>query len=94
MAHRTNLVVAHLSTLPVVCEIESLLSSLHKHFSHFPKKHIEFFKLAALMQTKGNKIQRNIKTHWISMLSPAQRLINEYKTLIIKIAEDAYRSQA
>ena len=57
MAHRTNLVVAHLSKLPIVCEIDSLLSSLHKYFSHFQKNHVEFVKLVVLMQTKGNKIQ-------------------------------------
>jgi len=91
MAHFTNLVIAHLNKLPVVCEIESLLSSLHKYFSHSSKKHVEFVKLAVLMQTKGNKIQRNIKTCWISILSPAQRVIDEYKTLIMKMAEDGMK---
>jgi hypothetical protein len=46
MVHRTNLVVTHLNKLHVVSEIESLLSSLHKYFSHSPKKHVEFVKLA------------------------------------------------
>jgi hypothetical protein len=30
---------------------------------------LEFTKLAELMETKGNKILRNIKTRWISIIS-------------------------
>jgi len=65
MAHCTNLGVVHLSKFLVVCQIESLLSSFYKYFSHSSKRHAEFVKLVALMHTKGNKIQWNIKTGWI-----------------------------
>jgi len=41
-----------------------------------------------LMATKGNKIIWNVKTRWISMLSPTKRVMVEYKTLLMKITLD------
>jgi hypothetical protein len=41
------------------------------------------------METKGLKILKNIKTRWISMLSPAIRAMNEYRTLLVKMLEDS-----
>jgi hypothetical protein len=66
-----------------------LLADLYSYFCKSPKKHIEFCKLAEVMETKGLKILRNIKTRWISMLSPAIRAMNEYKTLLVKILGDS-----
>jgi hypothetical protein len=40
------------------------------------------------MATKGNKKFRNVKTRWISMLSPAKRIMAKYKTLLVKMALD------
>jgi hypothetical protein len=37
---------------------------------------------------KGKKNLKNIKTHWISMLSPSKCVLNEYKPLIVKMAKD------
>ena len=76
-AHRTNLAVQTLSDLPVVGRIEDMLQTLYAFFAHSPKRHLEFVKLAELMQAKGLKIWKNVKTRWISMLSPAVRVLNE-----------------
>jgi hypothetical protein len=75
-----NLVVEALEKLLVLQKIELLLADLYSYFCKSPKKHIEFCKLAEVMETKGLKILRNIKTRWISMLSPAIRAMNEYYT--------------
>jgi hypothetical protein len=89
MAHRTNLVVEPLSNLPVVSKIESLCKNIHNYFSHSPKRHLEFTKLAEIVETKGLKILNNVKTRWISLLEPLKRVLGEYKTLIAKMCEDA-----
>jgi hypothetical protein len=78
-----------LEKLPALQKIELLLADLYSYFCKSPKKHIEFCKLVEVMETKGLKILRNIKTRWISMLSPAIRAMNEYKTLLVKMLEDS-----
>ncbi len=45
------------------------------------KCHLEFIKLAQIMETKGNKFFHNIKTKWISMLSPMKHVF-EYCSLL------------
>ena len=37
---------------------------------------------------KGLKILRQVKTRWLSMMSPAIRVMNKYMTLVMKIMED------
>lgn len=90
-AHRTNLAVQTLSLQPVVKRIEDMLASLYAYFAHSPKRHLEFVKLAELMQSKGLKILKNIQTRWISMLSPAVRVLNKYRVLIVKMSIDSER---
>jgi hypothetical protein len=51
-----------LSIIPLVKCIESLLQTLHAYFAHSPRQHLEFTKLAKIMETKGNKIVCNMKT--------------------------------
>ena len=63
-----------------------MLHSLHAFFAHSLKCHLEFQKLAEVMHLKGLKISKNIKTRWISMLSPFVRIMNEYRVLLIKMA--------
>jgi hypothetical protein len=72
----------------MVERIESMLQRLYNFFAHSPKKHLEYVKLAEVMETKGLKILKNIKTQWISMLSLAIRVMNKYKTLLVKISQD------
>ena len=86
--HRTNLAVKTLSSLPVVNRIEDLLQTLHSYFARSPKRHLEFVKLAEILETKGLKILRQVKTRWLSMMSPAIRVMNEYRTLVVKMMED------
>jgi hypothetical protein len=47
------------------------------------------------MQTKGLKILQNVTTRWLNMLSPSERILIEYHTLVLKLYEDkATLSQA
>jgi hypothetical protein len=88
-AHRTNLVVEALSGLPVLQKLETLCKSLHAYFSGSPKCHLEFRKLAEVVETEGLKILNKVATRWISLLEPLKRICCEYKTLIVKFAKDA-----
>jgi hypothetical protein len=44
--------------------------------------------LRKILQTKGDKILHNVKTHWINMLSPIKHVMSKYKTLMLKIVKD------
>jgi hypothetical protein len=90
VAHRSNLAVQCLSDLEMVSRIETLLSALHRYFSKSPKRHLELQKLAGLLETKGKKILQNVKTRWISMLSPLKRVLSEYRTLLVKMYSDQF----
>jgi hypothetical protein len=88
-AHRTNLVVEPLSNLPIVEKCEPLCRSMYAYFSLSPKKHLEFQKLADVVEIKGLNMLRHVKTCWSLVLEPLKRIMGEYKTLICKMAEDA-----
>ena len=45
-------------------------------------------KLAEVMEIKGLKILRQVKTRWLSMLSPSIQVMNEYRMLVVKMMED------
>jgi hypothetical protein len=49
---------------------------------------LEFCKLAKILESKGNKLLKNIKTQWISMLSLYKRIFAKYKFLVVKMVED------
>jgi hypothetical protein len=65
--------------------IEDLLQSLHTYFARSSKWHLEFVKLAEVLETKSLKILRQVKTRWLSMMSPAIQVMNEYRTLVYGI---------
>lgn len=69
-----------------------LLQNFYNFFSHNLKCHCEFFKPSKLMDTKGNKKLKNIKAHWISMLSSTKWVFFEYKTLLTKMVGNAYEN--
>ncbi len=69
MAHRTNLMVQILSHLQMGNKIEGLFQTLYNYFFESLKRHLEFTKPTKLLETKGAKILKNVKTCWISMLS-------------------------
>jgi hypothetical protein len=89
-AHRMNLAVeALLDRLPVVQKLESLCKALHSYFSGSPKRHLEFTKLAEVVEIEGLKILNKVQTRWISLLEPLKHICGEYKTLIVKFDVDA-----
>jgi hypothetical protein len=59
-----------------------MLQTLHSYFVPSPKRHLEFTKHTKLMQTKGNKIFRNVKTMWMLMLNLAKMVMVEYKNFV------------
>lgn len=88
MSHRVDLALKTLSKLPVVANVEDLLQVTHGYFAHSSKRHHEFTKLAALMEKKGNKILKQVKTRWISLLKPAKRILQQYSVLVYKMHLD------
>jgi hypothetical protein len=88
-AHKTNLVVEVLNNFPILAVIEDMLQDNYSFFCKSPKKHAAFVKLAEFLESKGNKILRNFKTQWMSMLAPTIQVMNEYRPLLVKMHEDA-----
>jgi hypothetical protein len=82
----TNLVVVVLSKLLLVFHMEFMLQSLYSFLAYNLKKLLEFTNLAKTLETKRQKLLRNVKTHWISMLSPLKRTL----TTQIFGCEDAF----
>ena len=87
-ARKTNLAVKALGDLPVVSRVEDMLGVLHRFFAHSLKRHLQFQKLAEVMNSKELKILKNIKTRWISMLLFAIKVLNEYNVLLVKMEGD------
>jgi hypothetical protein len=87
-SHRINLVVETMTKYPMVSRLENMFQSVYSYFCRSNKRHAELQKLADLMETKGNKMLRNVDTRWISMRSPAKRIMSEYSTLIVKMGLD------
>jgi hypothetical protein len=88
IAHRTNLVVQTLNGLNLVKKLNWATFSMYNYFVHSLKHHLEVNKLIKLLECKGNKLLKNITTWWISIFSPSNFFLNEYKPLIVKVAQD------
>jgi hypothetical protein len=88
MAHKMNLVIETLSLYPLVSSIEGPLASLHIYLNSRPKRCVELVNLASIMETKGLKMMKCVKTRWVSMLSPCKRVLSEYRTLVVKMGLD------
>ena len=93
MAHRINLAVQPLSNLPIVAKLENLCQAMYSYFSISSKRHLRFQKLADIVKTEGLRMLRNVATRWISLLEPLKRVIGGYKTLIVKMCEDAHTKE-
>jgi len=89
MSHRFQLAIATLSKMAMVSGVEDTFGSLYSYFSHSPKRHNEFVKLATMMNQSHDKILQQVKTWWISMLKPAKRMLAQYDTLLYKMHLDA-----
>jgi hypothetical protein len=74
-----------LSSYPLVSKVEGLLASLFTYFNGRPKRCVELANLAGIMETKGLKMLKAVKTRWISMLSPYKRVLSEYRPLLVKM---------
>jgi hypothetical protein len=94
MAHQCNLVVQTFSSSSLVVKIEALFSSIYTYYSLYLKRHLECTKLAEMIESKGLKFLRNIKTKWISMLAPFKRMFEKYETLVVKMSDDVVNNAA
>ncbi len=50
---------------------------------------MEFTKLVEILETKDEKIFCNMKTRWTLMLTLAKCVLQEYNTLVVKMANDS-----
>jgi hypothetical protein len=86
--HRLQLCAKSLLQLDLLSTIEDLLMKSHAYFNHSPKKVTEFRSLAQLLDTKGLKLLKNVKTRWMSCHSPMRRLLSEWKSVMAKMHAD------
>ena len=74
---------------PPYCEPNRRPSSIPAYvFRPIAKKAHWIVKLAEVLETKWLKILHQDKTRWLSMMSPVIRVMNKYKTLVVKMMED------
>jgi len=66
-------------------KLEVLLQTTYTYFLFSPKKCLKQCKLAELMETKNNKLFRNVNTRWISMF-PTKRVLVEDKSLVVRMS--------
>lgn len=62
MAHCTNLAVEPLSNHPMVSKLESLCQNMYTYFTMNSKKHLEFQKIADIVEIEGLQMLWNVKT--------------------------------
>jgi hypothetical protein len=74
--------------LTLIIKIERFILNMYGYFSHSPKRHMEFQRFAQTLQTKGNKIFKNVKTKWMSMLDPLKRIMEKYPPLLVVMQVD------
>ncbi len=92
-AHKLQLAAQVLSETELMSTAEDVLQTSHAYFAHSPKRVSEFRTLALLMETKGLKLLKNVKTRWISCHAPMRRLISEWKPVMAKMFEDGNRKK-
>jgi hypothetical protein len=92
VAHCTNFDrVQTLSGLSLITKIESLFSYVYNYYVLSPKPHLEVTKFVELLECKGNKILKNVKTQRISMLSSPKKILVDYQTLVVKMAQNGVK---
>lgn len=74
VVHQINLFIIVLTKLSLVSHIETLLQALCALFVHNPKNNLDLSKLAKTFDTKGQKLFKNVKKHWINMLNPLKQI--------------------
>ncbi len=86
--HRTSLVVQMLFQLTLVAKIKLMLQFVYNYYSQSPKRSLERFRLSEFKEQKVFKILCNVKTCWISMLSPTKKFFAKYKSLIVHMFDE------
>ena len=92
-AHKLQLVAQVFSKTDLMSTIEDVLQTSHAYFAHSPKRVREFCTLAHLMETKGVKLLKNVKTRWITCHASMRRLILELKPVMAKMFEDGNKKK-
>jgi hypothetical protein len=69
--------------------IENLIQNHHTYFFHSPKKHLELTRLTNMMETKGLKMFKNVKTQWISLLYLLWIILSKYMPFLAKMFVDS-----
>jgi hypothetical protein len=83
VAHYINLAGQSLGYLTFIAKIERYMLNTYGYFNHSPKRHLQFQKLAQTLETKGNKILKNVKTKWMSMLDPLKKIMVVHHPLLV-----------
>lgn len=82
---RTMVAFEALCQLDIMSQIEDLLKTFLAYFKFSPKKHLEFVRLIELMETKGLKFLKNVKSCWVYTIEPLIQILQEYRVLLIKM---------
>jgi hypothetical protein len=88
VTHRTNLVVQMLFQLTLVAKIKLMLQFVYNYYSQSPTRSLERSRLSEFKEQKVFKILCNVKTCWISMLSPTKKIFAKYKSLIVHMFDE------
>ena len=81
MAHRMNIAFKIVSNFSLVSKVEYLVHEVHSYIFRSPKR---FLKLIFFFDgvTNGKKLLKDVDKIWISLKGPAERLFNEYASLV------------
>lgn len=90
VAHWTNLAIQSLGDLTLIAHIEVFMMNTYGYFNHL---NVEFQKLAQTLDTKGNKILKNVKTRWMSMLKSLKKIMAKYYPLLPMMHADFNSNQ-
>ncbi len=63
MSNHINLIVQTLCKMGIVRKIKDVMQSLYAYFFHNLKRTQEFVDLAHIVEIRGQRILKNIKTH-------------------------------
>jgi hypothetical protein len=67
------------------------MGNLHSYFSL--SKTTFRISIIVTMETKGNKIFKNVKTHFMSMFNPLKMIMANYKPLLVIMQVDQISTQ-
>ncbi len=62
---------------------------MYTYYNQSPKRYFEHPKLAKVIVSRDFKFLKNTKMKWIFMLAHSKQMVEEYKTLVVKMNDDA-----